>query len=299
MYIRKTFILNSLNNDLKKSVCNIEKDMQGYNGTIRLYNFENEPDGILSLAIVSNKRVVKSGLIRKSHMLYKFQFDDEVDLHNCSIAVINVAHGNLKPILFSSTSGEKVSDEELNLISSLGILDEKLDVKNIEASLNDKQIYLEEQNEIEKEIDLQFASCEDCHEKCSNCKYREAFYDEMQDQKQVDNNTFLDQISEQLDYLFSKYPEEEFLCQIFPNSKWAKIDYESNGEFYVVGVIYENEKAKYVCYGVPGLWQELPPEDLKGFTKWLPLDTEKPKEYGYWLSYQDAASGDNIEINII
>ena len=297
MYFRKTLILNSMLNDSKKAVCNIEKDSNNYKGTVRLYNFSAEPEGILTIAFVSKKKVVKAGLTKKSQMLYKFNFEGEIDLQSFSCALIHISKGQLKPILFASSQGDKVSSEELNLISSLGILDEKVEADNIKNKLDEHKIYLEDQDEIEKEIDLHFA-CGECNDKCGTCKYREAFYSQNEEEEKNKNN-FLNEIGEQLDFLFEKYPEEELLSKIFPNSKWAKVDYESNGEYYVVGIIYENDKAKYVCYGIPGIWSESAPDDLKGFTKWVPLDTDKPKEYGYWISYQDAESGDNIEINIV
>lgn len=297
MYIRKTLIMSPIDNSQNKAVCNIEKERDGFAGTLRLYNFKNEPDGILTLAFLCDGKVIKSGLTKKSSMLYKFQTEECLDIEKLSCAVMQVSKGQLQPILYGSSKNAKISQSELRLASSLSLIDEEMNVEAIEKHLNDKEIYLEDQNEIDKEIDLHMGECEECNEKCSSCKYREAFY--KLEEQPAEKNNFLDGINDQLDYLFEKYPEEEFLAQIFPHSKWVKIDYENNGDYYVVGVIYEDENIKYVCYGIPGVWQETPPDELKGFSKWLPLDTDKPKEYGYWLSYQDAESGENIEINIV
>ena len=101
-------------------------------------------------------------------------------------------------------------------------------------------------------------------------------------------------IKEQIDGLFGKYPEEDFLNQIIPNSKWVKIDYEQNGEYYVVGLMYENDKIKYVCYGVPAVFEEEPPKELSGYPIWFSIDKEDPNGFGYWLTYQDAITGQPI-----
>ena len=108
------------------------------------------------------------------------------------------------------------------------------------------------------------------------------------------NKYFYDEIKEQIDTLFNKYPEEEILKELIPESKWIKVDYENNGEHYVVGLMYEDGKVKYVCYGVPGVYGMEPPKELKGFCQWLPIDALKENGFGYWITYQDADSGENV-----
>ena len=89
--------------------------------------------------------------------------------------------------------------------------------------------------------------------------------------------------------------EEELLEQIIPFSKWVKIENEDGDNYYVLGLIYENDQVKYICYGVPGMYSENPPEELKGYAEWLPIDSTKEKEFGYWITYQDAQSGENVK----
>ena len=83
---------------------------------------------------------------------------------------------------------------------------------------------------------------------------------------------------------------------IIPFSKWVKIDYEEKGEYYVVGLMYENDEIKYVCYGVPSIYKEEPPKELNGFCQWLPIDTLKQEGFGYWITYQDAKTGENVKM---
>lgn len=295
MYLRKTIILSSVNGSKEKAVCNIEKQKDKYVGTLRLYNFNSEPNGILALGFLNKDKVIKSGLTYKSKYFYTFQSNEEINLEDSSCALMNIAGGDTKPMLYGSTNSKTMSESESRLISSLSILDEVLDKNKIEKELNDNNIYLEEQEEIDEVIEKELN--ENCEGKCSNCKYREAFYSSEENIKETEN--FFTLVKDQLEELFNKYPEEELLCEIFPDSKWVKIDYENNGKYYVVGIMYENDKIKYICYGIPGEYDSEPPEELKGFSKWLPLDTQNPTGYGYWISYQDAESGENIEMNIV
>ena len=102
---------------------------------------------------------------------------------------------------------------------------------------------------------------------------------------------FYDEVKKQISELFTNYPEEEFLTQIIPHSKWVRVDYEKNGHYYVVGLIYEEGTLRYICYGLPGLHSETPPKEMETYSQWLPLDKDKPTEFGYWISYQDADMG--------
>ena len=74
------------------------------------------------------------------------------------------------------------------------------------------------------------------------------------------------------------------------------MEYEDDGDFYVFGLLYDdNENIKYVCYGVPAVFEENPPDELSGYPIWLPLDKDNAKGFGYWLTYQDASTGEPVK----
>lgn len=121
-------------------------------------------------------------------------------------------------------------------------------------------------------------------------------------EKEIENalnstNEFYNMISEQIDELFFKYPREERLEKLIFESKWVKVDYENNGHYYVIGLIYENSVLQYVCYGVPGEYSLEPPKELEKYSQWLPLNPKEPEGEGYWIMYQDADTGDAVELN--
>lgn len=105
---------------------------------------------------------------------------------------------------------------------------------------------------------------------------------------------FLNDIIYQLDEMLEKNPPDDILNNIIPNSKFVKIENESP---YVLGVIYEDNVLKYIAYGVPGEYTSLPPKELGVHYQWLPLNPRDVMSDGYFMIYQDAITGDLVEIN--
>ncbi len=108
----------------------------------------------------------------------------------------------------------------------------------------------------------------------------------------VVNADFYERIKPKLDKLFERGEHFEKLEREMPLTKWVKIPYEKNG-YYVVGIIGDNPD--YICYGVPGTYSPIPPEELGRNCKWLPDDVSRPQERGLWLLYQDAATGKSVQ----
>lgn len=292
MIYKKSVVLSSLSGGKEKAVLTVECDSGEIFGNVRMYNFNKEPEGILSLGILSNKNVTKAGLTKEKENFYTFKVIGEKELNTFSCALINFVKGEPVPLLLGSTNGTSITEEKL--VNSLSIFEKAPTVAEVTSQLDNNEIYLEEQEEIEDLIDKSLST--NCNNNCSECKYRDAFY-KLEDDESVpmeEEETFYDEIKEQLDVLFKNNPEEEILRELIPDSKWVKVDYEQKGEYYVVGLMYENGKIKYVCYGVPSLKNSEPPKELKGFCNWLPIDVAKENGFGYWITYQDAQSGENV-----
>ena len=107
---------------------------------------------------------------------------------------------------------------------------------------------------------------------------------------------YYEKVKRELCTLFSKYPREEALCRLLPESDWVRIDFGKN-KFYVVGVIREGKKPKYICYGVPADSRGEPPQALKGYCSYLPLSLFEPDGKGYWMMFQDAETGQCVKIS--
>ena len=102
-------------------------------------------------------------------------------------------------------------------------------------------------------------------------------------------------VKEEIEKLFSNYPEEPALKTLFPDSRWAKIFYAEE-KFYVVGVIKEDGAEKYVCYGVPSPYKPEPPKELAGYCSFIPLSVFDLKGDGYFMMFQDALTGECVRI---
>ncbi len=101
---------------------------------------------------------------------------------------------------------------------------------------------------------------------------------------------FFEKIEGEVRRLLSEYPKEPELCQAVEHSDWVKIDY-GDGKFYVFGVIYEDEQAKTLCYGVPAEGKSQPPESLQPLAVLIPTDSG-----GYFVSCQNADTGKAIKV---
>lgn len=299
MSLKKSLVLLGVKNEDEKAVLSFEQEGDMINGRVRLYNFPNEPNGILSLGIYSNGRVQKAGLSRASSMLYKFKVESLPE--NFSCAVVNFYKADVTPILYGATEGSESKESQIGKVMSVAFEDYK-NVQEVKSVLDDNQIdYTDDyKDEIEKEINKEMSREECCD--CANCKYKKAFFENKANvevkaciQEESDEKTFFDEIKEQILPLFEKKDREEFLEDLIPNSKWVKIDYEEEGDYYILGLIYEEGKIKYLVYGVPGVYQKNPPNEISGYPVWFPLDKNRKESFGYWLSYQDIETGESVK----
>lgn len=308
MFTKKSIVLSDVDSQSnKKAVLTIEEVAEGLNGTLRLYNFSHELAGISSLGFYIDKKVYKAGLTFKSHMLYEFFIDLNSIPQKFSCAVINFQNAQASPILYGSSNG---NDDEI-YASIINEISNDSSIENTKNVLDryDVDFEKEEKEELEKEIDE--AMCQNCGE----CVYKKYFYEHnpnvkaetvepveepvlkmSEKEENVEENLdFFLRLKPQIDKLFSSNPIEDNLQKLIPSSKFIKVEYEDDGDFYVFGLLYdENENIKYVCYGVPAVFEENPPEELSGYPIWLPLDKDNAKGFGYWLTYQDASTGEPV-----
>lgn len=298
MLEKKSMVLTSASGGQEKAVLSMECDKNMLTGRVRLYNFGTEPKGIISLGIFDQNKVVKAGLTKVSSMLFSFQTESASMPQNFSCAVVNFVGGKASPILYGVSDGS--GDREQVFDTVISALQGVRSAEETEKVLDDYQVdYDDEEKEvIAKALDKEFDDCS----KCDGCKYKKyylshfsALSEESEEKEQLpEEQTFFDEIRAQVESIFEKNPPEEYLQNLIPDSKWAKVKFEESGDYYVFGLIYEDEQLKYVCYGVPGVYQEIPPRELSGYPVWFPLDEDKKDGFGYWLTYQDAKSGESV-----
>jgi len=200
---------------------------------------------------------------------------------------------------------ENLSQEGLNA---------NLNPNNAQNKASDMQSHLKSSLSNKEEATI-INSCEEQLEEVTNTYKNVALNEEtLKEQDEVEQNkeenssiapgeeqTFYEQVKQQISALFEKYEVDETLQQIIPNSKWIKVDYERKQEYYVLGLIYDdnNQNVVYISYGIPSTNSKVPPEDLKDYAQWLPKDFSNPEQAGYWIVYQDAITGETIKIDFV
>lgn len=101
--------------------------------------------------------------------------------------------------------------------------------------------------------------------------------------------SYYEKIEKELGGIFGKFPEEKSLGQMVAGGRWAKVSYDGE-KHYVVGVIEEDGKPRYVCFGVPGKYGKRPAE-FTGYCSFIPISPFDLKGDGYWVIFQDAETG--------
>ncbi|MBO4594172.1 MAG: hypothetical protein J5697_00550 [Clostridia bacterium] len=107
---------------------------------------------------------------------------------------------------------------------------------------------------------------------------------------------FYSKVKAEIESTLNKYPHETVLETIFKDSRWVKINYSAT-RYYVLGVIKENGREKYVCYGVPDKFSEYAPKELDGYCSFIPLSVFDLSGNGYWMMFQDADTGECLKRN--
>ena len=105
-----------------------------------------------------------------------------------------------------------------------------------------------------------------------------------------DGNNFYYAVKPQIDELFVCFPEEKSLCEAVANSKWVHV--QTDEDYYVVGVLYNDEEPSFICYGVPAAAKQTPPAELENACVWLPVGSDGS---GYWVIYQSARTGEIVK----
>jgi hypothetical protein len=109
------------------------------------------------------------------------------------------------------------------------------------------------------------------------------------------DHPFYDAVREQLEELFAIHPSESKLAASIPESRFAHIRYGTK-DYYVVGVINEQDKPRYICYGVPATKSSITKRDLSENCEFLATDTASPNN-GYYMMFQDAITGETLKRN--
>lgn len=262
-------------------------------GTIRCYNLK-PTDEIYSVGVSVGDNAFKTKASAKELENLKLEINASSNNNSkISCVIVKLNEKSYTTLLWGSTETTKAMEKTFyveNLLYKTKILEsqeqnfnERNEVLS-QSQINEKQDEIFEDEMLENYIDKVVAETETNSEN----SYQ---------QNTAKSNIFFDKISNQVDMMFEQNEPENILENIIPNSKFCKV---SNGEnFYVFGVINENGSPKCLCYGIPSEYSSVPPDEVDGYCQWLPLDINNYKGKGYWMTYQDAITGENISVEIV
>lgn len=110
----------------------------------------------------------------------------------------------------------------------------------------------------------------------------------------TDSDGYYRSVKDEIDELLKNYPADETLKGAFSCSEWVRVKGEENAPQYLVGVVYDDGKAKYICYALVAEDKNSPPEEIRevcSFVPASPFDTDK----GFFVIFQSAATGECIK----
>ncbi len=305
----KTIIISNTdkNNQNGRGILTLYQDEDLLRCKLRLYNVE-KLNQYCKLGIYHNNEVFSANLIDRNGY-YESSLVGEFDMNSDFYAAIVDTSKNNTVILAGGTYAGYFFDDN-SVFSPIheeeSISKNSTETKNIENDFDDKCAHCEykkyfyenydntngiqikkdfvPQKDI-KNVDTSISNSNETHENINS---------------HVDNDTekeipsIMESIIPQFKYIFENYPLDNDLNTRIKNSKFVKLNEDS--EQYSIGAIYENEKIKYICYAVKCDYNSPVPEELGKNYQWLPLDIEDPLSEGYYIVYQDAEDLKIVEI---
>ena len=216
----------------------------------------------------------------------KFKVDINADILG-GFALLLIENQTKTPLLFHSFN--------------LNVLPEDI-VKKLTDTANYQEYddyLIADKNYYEGEVD----DAENIYFKTTN---REDKYEEEQEKEETAYGTTLYEnftndekqnyyfsVKEKLNEIFREKVADEELKKIIPNSKFVKINYNETS-FYSVGIVYENNVEKYICYAVKGNYSKMPSE-LSKYCSFVPLSNFKQLDEGYFIIFQSTITGEIIK----
>lgn len=101
-------------------------------------------------------------------------------------------------------------------------------------------------------------------------------------------------VKAEIDELMSAYPRDNRLNGAFSCSEWVRIRGDEENPKYLVGVVYDDGKAKYICYALATENKDNPPEEIKDVCTFVP-STPFDENKGFFVIFQSASTGECIK----
>ncbi len=101
-------------------------------------------------------------------------------------------------------------------------------------------------------------------------------------------------VKRELDELFAKYPTDDTLTGAFEKSEWVRLRGKEGAPEFLVGALFEDGRAKYICYALAAKDKNEPPQEIKGVCSFVPVSPYVGAE-GFFVIFQSAATGECVK----
>lgn len=101
-------------------------------------------------------------------------------------------------------------------------------------------------------------------------------------------------VKAEIDELLQNYPKDDTLLGAFSCSEWVRVKGEKDNPKYLVGIVYQDGKARYICYALYAEDKTAPPKEIKDVCAFVPsslFDEDK----GFFVIFQSAATGECVK----
>lgn len=289
-FCKRILILSDKQHDDKRGYLTLQQNGTVAFGNLKVFNVAPKDDFLLVLSL--NNRILSNIVIKKEDINnFNFELNKKIDISN-NIDSLLVYKSDVSPVLFGSTDVDraevyealKLKAKEFNGLGVSPAIDKgvkpnpfkKQEKEDIDEKI-DENLFIDDEVELNEQIETELQK--------DTIIFNE---------NQASTPPFFNLVKEQVDEMFSTYPEFEKLESLIMDSRWVKVDYDSSGLFYGLGLIYEGDDVKYICYAVPAENNFQPPSHLEEYCQWLPENDDDRN--GYYIMYQDAVNGTNIKL---
>lgn len=329
MFSKKIMILKSDIQKLNNLICKLEKNQNEINVSIsNNLNLDGANKNLFCL-ILDSEKDYNISQFSPFENTYACKFKNDFDLNSIFVFIFEFENNSINILALNNQS--KLSDVEKFIVNERGnILSKIHSLLGIEQEQNIEMKSLKLENDCDKDCSIENSDkCNECFYKqeyfklisqnstntkintisdldtdvvtlnnedikLEDCAVVEEKI-ESNESKPQSKLDFYHQVEKTINHLFETKSTDDILESYIEESKFVKVEYEETKDYYSVGVIYENQIPKYICYAFPCQEGSAPPENLAEFAQFLPIGNQK----GYYLMYQDAKTGENIIVQSI
>lgn len=270
-------LTNQANYEKGMAILTIEQSGSGVFGSIKTFDIPKTGNLVLGIT-VDSKSAIKQNVIFANGNVFNFKLPTDFNINGkIGCVLVDLSHNEVNALVWGTNGNSAEYKKDI-----INVFNNDIKVSTYsEPKLAEKDIPQAKMEENKPTQDIDPKLFED-----------DENIEEIIDKEMGENDDFYGLISDQIDDLFNKFPSEERLVEIVPNSRWIKVDYDGDGKQYVLGLVYDQNEVKYICYGVPSDKDNAPPSVLESYSQWLETD-----DGGYWVMFQDAKTGENVIVD--